>query len=267
MKRKKISRALASLIVLAMVCSALFGCSGKNEDGRSIVYEDMKAAFEQSGLLSSNIGIFSKTEKDGDVIYGECGSGVIIKKDGVSYYALTAAHVVSTENAKLLVFTTNTEMRSENIPGVDMNVLATDVYDAMYEAKIEYVSKRNDLAVISFQTDEDLAVVTLAEEDPRKDDRIMCVGNPQNEWFAVSYGKVTSGIETFGESQGFPSNAMKHSAYIQVGSSGGAAFNEKMQLVGTTPGGSFSLDGKDFRFGVLIPPSEIKICLEEWGGY
>ena len=43
-----------------------------------------------------------------------------------------------------------------------------------------------------------------------------------------------------------------------------AAFNEKMQLAGTVPGGSFSLDGKTFNYGVLIPPSEINICLEEW---
>lgn len=32
------------------------------------------------------------------------------------------------------------------------------------------------------------------------------------------------------------------------------------------PGGSFSLDGKTFRYGVLIPASEIALCLEEWGG-
>ena len=42
------------------------------------------------------------------------------------------------------------------------------------------------------------------------------------------------------------------SAYIQVGSSGGATLNEQMQLVGTVPGGSFSPDGKNFRYGVLI---------------
>lgn len=58
---------------------------------------------------------------------------------------------------------------------------------------------------------------------------------------------------------------MKHSAYIQVGSSGGAALNEHMQLVGITPGGYFSADGSSFKYGVLIPASEIKICLTEWG--
>ena len=262
MNRRKL---LLTLAVFTLILSMLLtGCSGKNEDSRSVVYDDMKTAFEQSGLLSANIGVFSKTEKDGSVSYGEGGSGVIFKKDGGTYYALTAAHVVSVEDAQLLVFTTNTEMKSENIPGVDLNVLTPETYDAMYTAKIEYVSKRDDLAIISFQTDEDLAVITFAEVDPKKDDRIMCVGNPQNEWFAVSYGKVTSGIEKFGETQGFPSNAMKHSAYIQVGSSGGAAFNEQMQLAGTTPGGAFSLDGKTFNFGVMIPVSEIKICLDEW---
>ena len=79
-----------------------------------------------------------------------------------------------------------------------------------------------------------------------------------------TWGKVTSGMERFGEAQGFPSNVMKHSAWIQVGSSGGAVLNEQMQLIGTVPGGSFSLDGKTFRFGVLIPAGEIKICLDVW---
>jgi len=32
----------------------------------------MKASFEASGLLSSNIGLFSRTEKDGSV---SCGPG------------------------------------------------------------------------------------------------------------------------------------------------------------------------------------------------
>lgn len=187
-----------------------------------------------------------------------CGS------EQYEYYALTAAHVVSVENAQLLVFTTNTEMKTDDIPGIEFSVLSQETYESMLKAEIEYVSKRDDLAVISFSTDEELAVISIADDDPNMDDRIMCVGNPQNEWFAVSYGKVTSGIEKFGETHGFPSNAMKHTAYMQAGSSGGAAINEQMQLAGITPGGYDSADGKTFKCGVLIPASEIKICLEEW---
>ncbi len=255
-------RIFLSVVMLAAAI-LLFGCS--RADGRNIVYEDMKESFDKSGMISANIGIFSKTEKDGNITYGEGGSGVIFRKDGDSYYALTAAHVVSVENAKLLVFTVNTEMKSEDIPGAIMNVLAPETYDAMYTAQIEYVSTRDDLAVIRFSTDEDLAVINVAETDPKKDDRIMCIGNPQNEWFALSYGKVTSGIEKFGELQGFLSYVMRHSAYIQVGSSGGAALNEQMQLTGIVPGGVFSPGGDKLKYGVLIPTSEIRLFLEEWG--
>lgn len=267
MKSKRtICIALSLLMLIAGATSLLSGCSGDTNDSRNAVYDDMKETFDKSGLLSANIGIFSKTEKDGNISYGEGGSGVIFKKDGKSYYALTAAHVVNVEDAELLVFTVNTEMKLENIPGAIFNVLTPETYDAMYTAKIVYISTRDDLAIIRFSADEDLSVIAVAESDPEIGDRIMCIGNPQNEWFALSYGKVTSGIEKFGESQGFPSNAMKHSAYIQVGSSGGAVLNEQMQLIGTVPGGAFSLNGETFKYGVLIPASEIKLCLKEWGG-
>ncbi|MBR0512672.1 MAG: hypothetical protein IJK06_00295 [Clostridia bacterium] len=53
---------------------------------------------------------------------------------------------------------------------------------------------------------------------------------------------------------------------MHVGSSGGAAINEKMELIGITPGGSYSLDGKTFNYGVLIPVSEIRQCLNDWNG-
>ena len=77
----------------------------------------MKTAFEKAGLFSANTGIFSKAEKDGSVSYGEGGSGIIFDKKDGAYYALTAAHVVSKEKAQLLVFTVNTEMKTDDIPG------------------------------------------------------------------------------------------------------------------------------------------------------
>lgn len=265
MKSKKAMQIPLLLMLILGIGLLLFGCSGGTNES-SMVYEDMKESFDKSELLSANIGIFSRTENNGSVTYGEGGSGVIFKKDGGSYYALTAAHVVSVKDAELLVFTVNTEMKTEDIPGVIINVLTPETYDSMYSAEIVYTSTRDDLAIIRFSADEDLSVITIADSDPGKGDRIMCIGNPQNEWFALSYGKVTTGMEKFGEVHGYPSNAMRHSAYIHEGSSGGAALNEQMQLIGTVPGGSFSLDGKTFRYGVLIPVSEIKTCLEDWGG-
>ena len=259
----KTGKILSVVLVILTLIAVLSGCAG-NSGSRNVIYEDMQAAFQKATILSANIGIFSKTVSGGTISYGECGSGVIFDKKGSDYYALTAAHVVSAQNAQLLVFTVNTEMKADDIPGIDYSVLSQDTYESMYKAETLYISRRDDLAVIRFTADEELSVMEIAEADPAKDDRIMCVGNPENEWFAVSYGKVTSGIETFGEGKGFPSKAMKHSAYIKVGSSGGAAIGEQMKLVGITPGASLSLDGKTFYYGVLIPVSEIKLCLDEW---
>ena len=38
---------------------------------------------------------------------------------------------------------------------------------------------------------------------------------------------------------------------------------EDMKLVGITPGASLSPNGKTFRYGVLIPVSEIRLCLNK----
>ena len=259
----KTGKILTVILIIVTLLAGLSGCSGNNDD-RNVVYEDMQAAFEKANLLSANIGIISKTETEGSVSYGECGSGVIFDKKDGEYYALTAAHVVSGEGAQLLVFTVNTEMKTDDIPGVDYNVISQETYDSMYKAETLYVSTRDDLAVIRFSADEDLKVMEISDSDPEKGDRIMCVGNPEDEWFAVSYGKVTSGIEKFGERQGFPCNGMKHSAYINVGSSGGAAIGEDMKIVGITPGASLGPSGNSFQYGILIPVSEIMICLDEW---
>lgn len=58
--------------------------------------------------------------------------------------------------------------------------------------------------------------------------------------------------------------ALVFSGCSGLGSSGGAAFNEQMKLAGITPGAYLSPDGKTFHCGVLIPISEIRLCLAEW---
>lgn len=185
MKKKTIKFIIVFMLSALLTQTILSGCKG-GASNRNVVYEDIITAFERSNLLSANIGLFSKTEKDGAITYVECGSGVIFDKRDGAYYALTAAHVVSTENAKLLVFTTNTELKEENVPGLDgMNPLSQDAYDAMYAAELLYKSTRDDLAVIRFAADEDLKVAETADSDPENGDRIMCIGNPQNDWFAV----------------------------------------------------------------------------------
>ena len=85
----KAGKILTVILVLLTLVAILSGCAGNN-DSQNTVYEDMQAAFQKANILSANIGIFSKTESDGTVSYGECGSGVIFDKKGGYYYALTA---------------------------------------------------------------------------------------------------------------------------------------------------------------------------------
>lgn len=65
-------KALSLMVLIGMTLFILTGCSGSKEDGGHTVYKDIKTAFDQSGLLSANIGIFSKIEKEGSIAYGEC---------------------------------------------------------------------------------------------------------------------------------------------------------------------------------------------------
>lgn len=50
-----------------MAVSILLTACADHSDNLNVVFEDMEAAFEQADLLSSNIGLFSKTVS-GDAI-------------------------------------------------------------------------------------------------------------------------------------------------------------------------------------------------------
>ncbi len=54
MKRRVVG--VIALILTGMIPVILSGCSGQGGTDPNTVYEDMQAAFEQSALLSSNIG-------------------------------------------------------------------------------------------------------------------------------------------------------------------------------------------------------------------
>ena len=69
--RKKHSLIVSVMALIATLSMILSGCSD-NSENRNVVYEDMKAAFEQANLLSSNIGIFTKIDSGASVFYGEC---------------------------------------------------------------------------------------------------------------------------------------------------------------------------------------------------
>ncbi len=84
---------------------------------------------------------------------GENGSGVIISKNGNTYYVLTANHVVPT---------------GEDAQGkIEYTIVAPDkkAYPLDFQTVKSFMNQRVDLAVFEFTSDEDYQVATLASSD------------------------------------------------------------------------------------------------------
>jgi serine protease Do len=162
------------------------------------------------------------------------GSGVIVERNGDTYYVVTNNHVVGE---------------------------ATEVSITLHDGKTypaECIGKdpRRDLAVVSFSAPAlELAIVRLGDSDAlRIGDLVVAVGNP----FGYS-GTVTSGLVS-GLHRSGPtdlSDFIQTDAAINQGNSGGALVDLKGRLVGinswiTTPtGGSIGL-------GFAIPVNSVK---------
>ena len=83
--------------------------------------------------------------------------------------------------------------------------------------------------------------------------------------FIHSFGKITSAKEIIFEADdGRPADrVLKHNAYEEPGSSGGAIYSEQMQVVGLNIGGGRDMFDR-FRYGVMIPSDQINECIKEW---
>lgn len=231
------------------------------------VYSDIQNKISED--MTSNVNVIKVTEHDGMIGYGVGASGVVIGKEEQTYYALTAYHVIKTEeNTSYLVSTTKDETINEyrqNHPEVG-HVDLSGYYSQFPTAKIIYTCEESDLAIIRFESEQDLTVAHTSGTVPVKGDRIVAVGTDSvnNMHFVTTYGKVKSGkLFTFQTDDGQTgNNVLKHNAYVVGGFSGGAVFNEDMELVGITIGGGTDALGR-FRYGAMIPCSQIQQCISE----
>lgn len=145
------------------------------------------------------------------------GSGVIYKKDGNRYYVLTNQHVVEDGTSFKVVFSDETEINA-TLRGVDNLV---------------------DIAVLYFESSQDLPVVSFGDSDAlNKGQLIIAVGNPSGYTY---YGSMTlgiiSGLQRYFDIDNDGVNDMfvgyiQHDAAINSGNSGGALFNLDGELIG-----------------------------------
>ena len=231
------------------------------------VFDDLKAAGSQ--VRSSVIGIIPRTTgPDGSVTYGGGGSGIVFAKEDGVYYAVTAAHVVGSKTAEFKVFSVNTPYSTVDDPALSaagIEIVSDSFYESLTEAKVEFMSSDIDAAVISFSSEEELACPEWADS-VSEEERILCLGFPDGRFISDSYGTVlgrdTRRVST-DEGTETVDTVVRHDAYLNRGSSGGPAFNEKMLLCGMNIGGDFDRGGH-FKAGYMLDTPKLKKCLEDW---
>ena len=235
---------------------------------KSRVYSDMKK--NEAKIKKSIIGIMPENEVEGLKRRGGFGSGVIFEKIDNVYYAITAKHVVSDKSSSYKLFTIKTEFSGEKIDaGNNINIEIPDekYYESLIDAKIEYISDSTDLAIISFQSDENLPILELEEKEIKKGEKIMCIGHPEGHKYFVSYGVITSNSKeityTKSDKKEHSDVVTEHNAYLNQGNSGGVATNKDGKIVGINVGGAFTITGK-FSRGYMIPNDIIKENINTW---
>ena len=162
--------------------------------------------------------------------YVAAGSGFVISADG---YIVTNNHVV--ENAtKVTVTFDNGDTKSAKIVGTDT---------------------RTDLAVVKVDGATDLPFVKFAHDDVRVGDWVVAVGNPFGLGGTVTAGIVSArGRDVAGSAYG---DFLQIDAAVNMGNSGGPAFNMKGEVVGVNTE-IFSPNGGNVGIAFAIPAKTVE---------
>ncbi len=169
------------------------------------------------------------------------GSGVIVGRSDGTVYVVTNNHVV--------------EKADE---------IGVSLYDGRkYEAQIVGTDPRKDLALISFETDEEVPVAVLGDSDALMvGDFVFAVGNPLGFESTVTSGIVSALGRRAANMPSF-TDYIQTDAAINQGNSGGALVNLHGEVVGinswiaSNSGGSIGL-------GFAIPINTVKGAIKDF---
>ena len=261
MKNKNILFVVVSVIIMVLIAIVYFEIVPiiKEKEMKNRVFSNMEEKSEES--MRAIIGIIAESEKDGFADHNGIGSGVIFEKNNNTYYAVTAKHVIDVKDSKFKVFTKDTEFSGETInadENINFEIPDRSFYDSLLDSKIEYVSKTNDLAILSFEYDGNLSVLEFETNKLSVNDKIMVIGHPEGNRYKVSYGYIKSNLKNF-----MNENVIEHDAYMKQGNSGGVALSENIKIAGINISGKFSLLGH-YRAGYMIPYDIVENCIKEW---
>ena len=248
---KKVVGIILCAVIIVVAAYAVFYFNGEDLD----FIEKVK-----SEVISANVLLIRVSEDVASTTYSTGHSGAIFKYDSGRYYVLTALHAIELNHSKIIVLKYDQPMYNQS----DVLMGIANYYSQFPEATVEYFDEAYDLAVLSFISNDEYKVLTIASEPPEYNELVAAVGNPhEHNRNSVTTGKITSKSPVpFGDELGKSQhNVITHSAKISSGSSGGALLNKKLEIVGINLGGSENIF-RGFIRGKAMPSDKILLFLK-----
>jgi serine protease Do len=186
---------------------------------------------------------------------GGSGSGVVYKKDGNSFYAVTNYHVLEGYNSIQISYKKNGMLFKTT-----ENAVFPDVSD---QVDILGMDETTDLAVIRFVSDDNFYAAEFADSyDLSVGQFAFAIGNPLgfNYFGTVTMG-VVSGLSRYVPDSTLEVPFIQHDASISPGNSGGALFDINGNLIGIN-NMKIVQDTAD-NIGFAIPSNTVKRIVED----
>ncbi len=173
------------------------------------------------------------------------GSGVIVRRNGETTYAVTNAHVVSEVD--------------------EVSVVLHD--DREFDAEIVGTDSRLDLALLSFEAPGNVPVATFGNSnDLQVGDWVVAVGNPLGFQSTVTAG-IVSALGRSAPQQGRAvsniSDFIQTDAAINPGNSGGALANLEGEIIGINTWIA-SRSGGSVGIGFAIPANNVEKAVNDF---
>ncbi len=214
---KKIFLGIYSVFIIFSLasCSIFGGEKTIDTSDAQIIMNNNSVSDVYSNVKNSCIGIYAN-----DSLNAYSGSGVVVKQDGIKYYAITNYHVIHG--------TTNVEVLINNKTYITATVEATDPSRDLACLSFEAAEKYN-ISVSSFPKDE--IIINPGQT-------VIAIGCPLG---LSNFNTVTKGIASrdvfslnFTTELGTYSSVdvIQHDAPINSGNSGGALFNMNSEIIG-----------------------------------
>ncbi len=169
------------------------------------------------------------------------GSGIIVRRTGNTYYVLTNNHVAGSAS--------------------EISITMNDGRE--FKAKLVGKDERKDLALISFESKENVPIAVLGDSDQVKvGDWAIAVGSPLGLTASVTIG-IVSAVGRTGGPAGNINDFIQTDAAINKGNSGGALVNIRGEVIGINTWIA-SPSGGSVGLGFSIPVNNVKRAIDDF---